>query len=60
MCEITVGVAGYTWVAVMHTILGFSFPTTLMIANSTSVAWLLCYYMLLKPAVSMLLPLIRL
>ena len=40
---------------VMHTILGFSFATTLMIANATSVAWLLCYYLLLKPAVSMLL-----
>ncbi len=37
---------------VMHTILGFSFATTLMIANATSVAWLLCYYLLLKPAVS--------
>ncbi|CAL5228292.1 g11397 [Coccomyxa viridis] len=44
------GVAGYTWVGVMHTILGFSFATTLMIANATSVAWLLCYYLLLKPA----------
>ena len=39
---------------VMHTILGFSFATTLMIANATSVAWLLCYYLLLKPAVSTL------
>ena len=46
--------AGYTWVGVMHTILGFSFATTLMIANATSIAWLLCYYLLLKPAVSAL------
>ena len=38
----------------MHTILGFSFATTLMIANATSVAWLLCYYLLLKPAVNTL------
>lgn len=48
------GVAGFTWVAVMHTLLGYSFRTTLTIANLTSIAWLLCYYLLLKPAVSIL------
>ena len=45
------GVAGYTWVAIIHVLLGFSFKTTLNIANLTSVAWLLCYYFLLKPLV---------
>lgn len=43
--------AGYTWVGVMHTILGFSFPATLLMANATSIAWLLCYYTLLSPSV---------
>ena len=37
--------------AIMHVLLGFSFKTTLNIANFTSVAWLLCYYFLLKPPV---------
>ena len=45
------GVAGYTWVAIMHVLLGFSFKTTLNVANVTSIAWLLCYYFLLKPPV---------
>ena len=50
-CPHIAGVAGYTWVAVMHVLLGFSFKTTLNIANLTSIAWLLCYYFLLKPPV---------
>ena len=50
-CPHIAGVAGYTWVAVIHVLLGFSFKTTLNIANLTSIAWLLCYYFLLKPPV---------
>lgn len=43
------GVAGYTWVAVLHLWLGFSFRTTLMLANITSVAWLFIYHAVLPP-----------
>lgn len=46
------GVAGYTWVGVLHVLLGFSFKVTLLAANATSVAWILAYYLLLPPAVS--------
>ena len=42
------GVAGYTWVGVLHTLLGFSFRTTLLAANATSAAWLLAFHLLLK------------
>ena len=41
------GVAGYTWVAVLHLWWGFSFRTTLMLANITSVAWLFVYHAVL-------------
>ena len=43
------GVAGYAWVAILHLWLGFSFKTTLMLANITSAAWLLIYYAVLPP-----------
>lgn len=43
------GVAGYTWVAILHLWLTFSFKTTLMLANITSVAWLVIYYTVLPP-----------
>lgn len=43
------GVAGYTWVAVLHLWWGFSFRTTLMLANITSVAWLFIYHAVLPP-----------
>ncbi|CAL8471388.1 g10930 [Coccomyxa elongata] len=43
------GVAGYTWVGVLHILLGFTFRTTLLIANATAVGWLVVYYMLLQP-----------
>lgn len=42
------GVAGYTWVGVLHTLLGFSFRATLLAANATSAAWLLAFHLLLK------------
>ena len=41
------GVAGYTWVAVLHLWWGFSFKATLMLANITSVGWLFIYYAVL-------------
>ncbi|KAA6416471.1 MAG: golgi integral membrane protein [Trebouxia sp. A1-2] len=43
------GVAGYTWVAVLHLWLGFTFRTTLLLANVTSVAWLFIYHKVLPP-----------
>ncbi|KAL3159139.1 hypothetical protein ABBQ32_011133 [Trebouxia sp. C0010 RCD-2024] len=43
------GVAGYTWVAVLHLWWGASFRTTLMLANITSVAWLFIYHAVLPP-----------
>ena len=51
MCEslLTAGVAGYTWVAVLHLWWGLSFKATLMLANITSVAWLLIYHAVLPP-----------
>ena len=45
------GVAGYTWVGVLHILLGFSFKTTLLIANATALGWLAVYYILLQPQV---------
>lgn len=41
--------AGYTWVAVLHLWLGFSFRTTLLLANVTPVAWLFIYHAVLPP-----------
>lgn len=38
------GVAGYTWVAVLHVWLGLSFKSTLLLANLTSVSWLCIYH----------------
>ena len=38
------GVAGYTWVAILHVWLGLTFKTTLVLANITSVAWLCIYH----------------
>ena len=38
------GVAGYTWVAILHVWLGLTFKTTLLSANITSVAWLCIYH----------------
>jgi hypothetical protein len=38
----------------MHVLLGFSFRLTLLAANATSVSWLLAYYVLLCPVVSLL------
>ena len=49
MRECMAGVAGYTWVAVLHLWWGFSFRTTLMLANITSVAWLFIYHAVLPP-----------
>ena len=43
------GVAGYTWVAILHLWWGLSFRTTLMLANITSVAWLFIYHAVLPP-----------
>lgn len=45
----TAGVAGYTWVAVLHLWLGLTFRTTLLLANVTSVAWLFIYHKVLPP-----------
>ena len=45
------GVAGYTWVGILHILLGFSFKTTLLIANTTALGWLAVYYILLQPQV---------
>lgn len=38
------GVAGYSYVAVLHVGLGLTFKTTLLLANTTSIAWLCIYY----------------
>ena len=43
------GVAGYTWVAILHLWWGLSFRTTLMLANITSMAWLFIYHAVLPP-----------
>ncbi|KAK9918138.1 hypothetical protein WJX75_001533 [Coccomyxa subellipsoidea] len=43
------GVAGYTWVGILHVLLGFSFKKTLLIANTTALGWLAVYYILLQP-----------
>ena len=46
---LSAGVAGYTWVAGLHLWLGFSFRTTLLLANITPVAWLYIYHAVLPP-----------
>ena len=45
------GVAGYTWVVSLHLLLRFSFKATLLVANATSVAWLLTFHLLLPAPV---------
>lgn len=41
------GVAGYTWVALLHVWLGLTFKTTLMLANIISISWLYVYHRVL-------------
>ncbi|KAK9806280.1 hypothetical protein WJX72_008416 [[Myrmecia] bisecta] len=45
------GVAGYTWVAALHMLLGLSFAATLLLANLTSLMWLLATSHDSEPAV---------
>ena len=43
------GVFGYSWVALLHTLGGLSLTATLLLANSTSVAWVAIMHCLLRP-----------
>ena len=42
------GVFGYSWVGVLHVLMGLSFRRTLLLANLSSLAWLGVYYLLLE------------
>ena len=42
------GVAGYLWVAALHTAGGWDFRSTLLAANATVAAWLFAYFALLE------------
>ena len=41
------GVFGYSWVGILHVLLGLSFRRTLLLANLSSMAWLGVYYFML-------------
>ncbi|KAK9802021.1 hypothetical protein WJX73_002286 [Symbiochloris irregularis] len=43
------GVFGYSWVALLHTWGGMSLSATLLLANSTCLAWLAILHFLLRP-----------
>lgn len=42
------GVFGYSWVAILHVLIGLSFQHTLLLANLSVIAWIACYYLLLE------------
>ena len=44
------GVFGFSWVAILHYIVGLSFTNTLLLANFTTIAWLLTFHLLLQVA----------
>ncbi|CAG9465622.1 unnamed protein product [Pedinophyceae sp. YPF-701] len=43
------GVAGYTWVAVLHTLLGMSFPAVQILAAFTAFVWLANFHVVMQP-----------
>lgn len=40
---------GYSWVALLHTLGGMSLSATLLLANTTCLAWLAILHFLLRP-----------
>lgn len=42
------GVFGYSWVGLLHIVMGLSFKETLLLANMSSIAWLAVYHFLLQ------------